>query len=763
MNNNQHLSLTITHAAFGTEKYRPTGEETSLKQERLRVGIASAVRLDEKTIQMRFVVKAEQDEGFWCNEIGFWANNTLIAVYSSDEIKGEGLIFISDKVETTISFSLALEAMPVERIDVQIMQDQDKLIQLINQHENEDNPHPQYTPKTLTATSQNAVEETGHSHEIDKASTSQAGIVQLTNDTNSEAETLGLTAKAGKTLKGLIDALTRNLSNYIPNSKKSDAVTSPSSDTIATSFAAKTAYDKAVEADNHAESAYNLAESKQSPATTLAGYKIADFAQRALTASDNLNDITVKGIYHNSTYRNTPNNNYPEEQSGVLLVLSADEQIYFASNGKMFKRLKSNNNWANGWVRLDNLTTPIGADQNLDEITTDGNYYIVGSSKATLAKNYPVERGDGALEVFGNGYFQRFTTFHSCQVFNRRKVGGNWTNWVMSADDKSEIRQKTIDYTKAEGYAYSGFYRPNGDKLNNLPLASLMVHITHPSYTTNAHARGIGFSYGSYNGNQAWDIFTTAFDANGTYLGQKQIMTELGGIFRGDINLNNNMLGFSADTKDFINSKNIDGIWHDDNSNTFHFQSDSTYKKTGDAGNASLSAVNYFASGRVEIKSNTWGRIRAILPDGGYWQWEVNPASATDPRFNFVYRYPNQENPDRYVRFPTVQQGGETVAYQSWVNGKVAVLTGVVEHGATLPLPPSFSEGQCKFFVSMNFDDPRTQPWDIQESGRSKSYYQRCFVTGRTVTAQAWHGEGRGMDVGSWTNGRANYLVIGIK
>ncbi|MEE6062282.1 tail fiber protein, partial [Avibacterium paragallinarum] len=304
MNNNQHLSLTITHAAFGTEKYRPTGEETSLKQERLRVGIASAVRLDEKTIQMRFVVKAEQDEGFWCNEIGFWANNTLIAVYSSDEIKGEGLIFISDKVETTISFSLALEAMPVERIDVQIMQDQDKLIQLINQHENEDNPHPQYTPKTLTATSQNAVEETGHSHEIDKASTSQAGIVQLTNATDSEAETLGLTAKAGKTLKGLIDALTRSLSNYIPNSKKSDAVNSPSSDNVATSFAVKTAYDKAVEADNHAERACHLAESKQSPATTLAGYKIADFAQRALTASDNLNNITVKGIYHNSTYRN---------------------------------------------------------------------------------------------------------------------------------------------------------------------------------------------------------------------------------------------------------------------------------------------------------------------------------------------------------------------------------------------------------------------------------------------------------------------------
>ncbi|POY46434.1 hypothetical protein, partial [Avibacterium paragallinarum] len=80
---------------------------------------------------------------------------------------------------------------------------------------------------------------------------------------------------------------------------------------------------------------------------------------------------------------------------------------------------------------------------------------------------------------------------------------------------------------------------------------------THPSYTTNAHARGIGFSYGSYNGNQAWDIFTTAFDANGTYLGQKQIMTELGGIFRGDINLNNNMLGFSADTNNILSIARI--------------------------------------------------------------------------------------------------------------------------------------------------------------------------------------------------------------
>ncbi|POY46209.1 pyocin knob domain-containing protein, partial [Avibacterium paragallinarum] len=226
------------------------------------------------------------------------------------------------------------------------------------------------------------------------ATTAQTGTVQLNSSDNSESETEAATPKVVKKLKGLIDALTRNLGNYIPNSKKSNSVTSPSADTVATSAAAKTAYDKAVEA-------LNKANSKQSPAATLAGYGITDFSVRSLTASDNLNDITVKGIYNNTTYRNTTDNNYPEKVAGVLLVLSNAEQVYFAANGRIYKRYKSNNNWADGWVRLDNLTTPIGDDQNLDEITTDGNYYIVGTSKATLAKNYPVERGDGALEVFG--------------------------------------------------------------------------------------------------------------------------------------------------------------------------------------------------------------------------------------------------------------------------------------------------------------------------------------------------------------------------
>ncbi|MGY6772077.1 phage tail protein [Gallibacterium sp. ZY190522] len=108
------------------------------------------------------------------------------------------------------------------------------------------------TPKAINAETVDFVDETGHTHSISKASLTQLGIVQLTNSLDSDSETLGLTAKAGKALKTLINALTSNLQNYIPNSKKSNSVTSTSSDTVATSYAAKTAYDKGVAALNAA-------------------------------------------------------------------------------------------------------------------------------------------------------------------------------------------------------------------------------------------------------------------------------------------------------------------------------------------------------------------------------------------------------------------------------------------------------------------------------------------------------------------------------
>lgn len=54
------------------------------------------------------------------------------------------------------------------------------------------------TPSKITATSQNSAVSNTHTHEIDKASTSVAGIVQLSSALNSEAENLAATPKAVK-------------------------------------------------------------------------------------------------------------------------------------------------------------------------------------------------------------------------------------------------------------------------------------------------------------------------------------------------------------------------------------------------------------------------------------------------------------------------------------------------------------------------------------------------------------------------------------
>ncbi|HDR0915524.1 TPA: tail fiber protein [Pasteurella multocida] len=71
------------------------------------------------------------------------------------------------------------------------------------------------------------------------ASTEQKGLVQLDSSTDSDAEDKAATPKAVNVVKALVIAVRNALNNYIPNSKKSNADNSSSSDTIATSYALK--------------------------------------------------------------------------------------------------------------------------------------------------------------------------------------------------------------------------------------------------------------------------------------------------------------------------------------------------------------------------------------------------------------------------------------------------------------------------------------------------------------------------------------------
>ena len=91
----------------------------------------------------------------------------------------------------------------------------------------------------------------------------------------------------------------------------------------------------------------------------------------------------------------------------------------------------------------------------------------------------------------------------------------------------------------------------------------------------------------------------------------------------------------------------------------------------------------------------------------------------------------------------------------------VAVLSGTIAHGGTIPLPSGFTEGQCKWLVSMNTDNPNSTEWDIDEGDAHVHYKQQVYTTGRVVTAQTYLGSNNSPP--GWISSIANYIIIGVK
>ena len=235
--------LTATHFAVGDgngNAVTVSASQERLVNEKYRATI-SAVSLDPRNNkQVIFELTIPEDiGGFYIREMGvFDENNKLVTYANCPESFKPTLASGSGKVQVMRMILLVASSNAVTlTVD-------DSVIFVTR---------GQLTPQTITANSANGVDQYGHSHAIDKASTTKPGIVQLTNDTGLDSENLGLTAKAGKVLAQGIAALRLALNNYIPNSKKSSRVDSDSTDDVATPKAVKAAYEKAVTAENLAK------------------------------------------------------------------------------------------------------------------------------------------------------------------------------------------------------------------------------------------------------------------------------------------------------------------------------------------------------------------------------------------------------------------------------------------------------------------------------------------------------------------------------
>lgn len=103
----------------------------------------------------------------------------------------------------------------------------------------------------------------------------------------------------------------------------------------------------------------------------------------------------------------------------------------------------------------------------------------------------------------------------------------------------------------------------------------------------------------------------------------------------------------------------------------------------------------------------------------------------------------------------TVSGASSTHSHALDVTGNVAVLTGTIAHGGTIPLPSGYTEAQCKWMVSTN-----SQVTALSTDGSDDRTYIRCFTTGRVVSCYM---STKNTPEEVKEAGVANYIIIGVK
>ncbi|MEX4153920.1 phage tail protein [Haemophilus influenzae] len=469
----QPLQLTQFAVGDGNGKaVTPTANATALVHQ-THIAPVSAVSLDPRNNKQVIVELTipENIGGFYIREMGvFDAQNKLIAYancpesFKPTESSGSGKVQVLRmilKVESSSAVTLSID---------------NSVIFVTRQ---------QMTPKTITATTQNGFNESGHSHQIAKASTTQQGIVQLTNDTGLESESLALTAKAGKKLAQQTTQLQLNVSqNYIQNSKKSSAVNSESEDNVATSKAAKTAYDKAVEAKTTADGKVGLNGNE-----SINGEK--SFENR-IVAKRNIRISDSQHYASRGDYLNIGANNgdcwfeykSSNREIGTLRMHANGDltykrqKIYHAGAKPQFNTdIEGKPNTLAGYG-IGNFKVEQGQG-DANGYKTDGNYYLASG------QNLP-ENGAWHIEVVSGGATNAVRQIARKANDNKIKTrffnGSNWSEWKETGGDGVPIgavvsfpRAVTnpVGFLRADGTTFNqqtfpDLYRTLGDS-NQLP------------------------------------------------------------------------------------------------------------------------------------------------------------------------------------------------------------------------------------------------------------------------------------------------------
>lgn len=449
---NQPLRLSSFAVGDGNgQAVTPTADRTALVKETHRANV-SAVSLDPRNNKQIIIELTIPEDvgGFYIREMGvFDSTNKLVAYANAPESFKPTLESGSGKVQV---LRMILKVSNSQAVTLSI----DNSVIFITRQ--------QLTPQKITSSTTNGFDESGHTHEIEKADTTKAGIVQLTDDTGLDSDKLGLSARAGKKLAQLISTVQLALGNYIQNSKKSNSVTSNSNDNVATSSAVKTAYDKGVEAKTAADAAQRTANdgvAKANAAQTSANNANNNANGRVSKSGDSLTGILHSvgiaskqygmGAYSEQYSSGAP---YMVEETGsqsrdtyhpfVKGRVRSNSHYGAAFSFGYTTKQGSGDGFGRGIINLieDNGKTRLWAFEH------DGEFRSAGDVKTSSGKSLEaaVQHGDFQYQKTGNFEIRRYpdgTMIQTCFV----NVGENQLstnqlkkfNWAVSFVDKPMV------------------------------------------------------------------------------------------------------------------------------------------------------------------------------------------------------------------------------------------------------------------------------------------------------------------------------------
>lgn len=423
------------------------------------------------------------------------------------------------------------------------------------------------TPSTLSGSTTNWLGNgaTGHTHEIAKATPTLAGVVKLINALNSTATDAALTAAQGKILAEQIGLAVsggmalrgslaeRNLNDLYDvdnygvwqNSSNAAATAERNYPTTkaGTLFVLPSAYkgQQIYIPFDHKGIYIRDTRTNNTPTTWGAWFKIGE-DKLGNSGNQTLDGILTVGRANdwqnlrlpsgNGTWilETHPNASYATENS--IRFNFKFEETGQATKYVSFPAITENEAVAyRSFVRnlVDGKVAKSGDTMTGHLVIGAGSYSSVrlinDGERETRLETVPASNTDVVFQLADRqGNTGGFTGYRFPKATSTQYIAyQSFVNEQLA--EKADLKTVDIWSNPNADYTKSGFYRANGKQINDLPLPSLEMHITHPNGSNNAYARGIGFNYGGNFG-----VYTTSWDKNGNYLGQKTILTEENGV-----------------------------------------------------------------------------------------------------------------------------------------------------------------------------------------------------------------------------------------